>query len=259
MRKVALVGSDGFVGSAISQVFSNDKEIKLILINRENFDSFIGQTFDVLIEAACNSKKYLADNDPLNEIEMSVSHRLRTLTQFKANFHIHLSSVDVYEDLSKKELTKENINILKSSSNYGSHKLVAETLVKHYADNWLIFRLSGMVGKGLRKNPVYDILNDSKLFINENSKYQYISTKFVAKSILSIFNLGVQNEIFNVAGEGLISPKEIAKIFSKKINIGDNNNLEPRIVDIDCCKISKYIELPNTLDEIKDFKKACEA
>lgn len=256
MKKIALIGYEGFVGSAIFKIFSQDKNVEIIGINRKNFESYFGKKFDVLIEAGCNSKKYLADDDPVNELEKSVVHRLKTLTKFNADFHIHISSVDVYEDLSKKELTTESTQISSSSSNYGSHKLLAETLVQHYADDWLIFRLSGMVGAGLRKNPIYDILNDSELFINKHSQYQYISTSFVANAIYRIYNLGINNEIFNVAGQGLISPYEIATLFKKKIKISDQiQNLKPRIVDIDCNKISTHIDLPNSKDEIKEFIK----
>lgn len=256
MKKVALIGYEGFVGSAIFKIFSSDKNVEITGINRKNFESYFGKKFDLLIESGCNSKKYLADDDPVNELEQSVVHRLITLTKFNADFHIHISSVDVYEDLSRKELTTEDSIIITSSSNYGSHKLLAESLVQHYADNWLIFRLSGMIGSGLRKNPVFDILNNSELYINQHSQYQYISTSFVANTIYKIYKLGINNEIFNVAGKGLISPYEIAALLKKEIKTSNRiQNLEPRIVDIDCNKISTYVDLPNSADEIKEFAK----
>ena len=52
----------------------------------------------MVIEAACNAKKFLADDDPFSEFDLSVTHRLRTLRDFPTALHVHLSSVDVYAD-----------------------------------------------------------------------------------------------------------------------------------------------------------------
>lgn len=253
---VALIGALGFVGSALKAELSNEKNIVLSCITRKNYDEYIGKDYDLVIDAACNSKKYLADNDPVHEASSSIIHKLKTLTEIQSKFHIHISSVDVYEDLSNKNMTKEDTIISSSSSNYGAHKLAAEQLVKHYAQKWLIFRLSGMVGAEIRKNPVYDIINDIPIFINEHSKYQFMSTTFVAKNILAIYKKNIKNEIYNFAGDGLISPTEIAQIFNKKLLVGDESRKsQPRIVNIDCSKLSKIAKLESTKEVITSFKK----
>lgn len=253
-KTVAVVGSNGFVGSALCKKLSILDNINLISINKSNYNEYLGNSFDILIEAACNSKKYLADENPINEAKLSIIHRLKTLTDFNTKFHIHLSSVDVYHNLSIKEHTNENTEIISSSSNYGSHKLLSESLVKHYAKNWLIFRLSGMVGEGLRKNPVYDIMNNKPLFINPQSEYQYMSTNYVAESIIKIYETGIQNEIFNMAGAGLISPQKIAEIFNKNLIQNEESKTQPpRIVNIDCSKIAKFIKPQNTEEVIREF------
>jgi dTDP-4-dehydrorhamnose reductase len=252
---VALIGAQGFVGSALKTQLSNEKNLVLSCITRKNYDEHIGNDYDLVIDAACNSKKYLADNDPVHEASSSIIHKLKTLTEINSKFHIHISSVDVYEDLSIRNMTKEDSIISSSSSNYGAHKLAAEQLVKHYAQKWLIFRLSGMVGAEIRKNPVYDIINDIPIYINENSKYQFMSTKFVAKNILAIYKSKIKNQIYNFAGDGLISPTEIAKIFNKKLLVSDKSKTsEPRIVNIDCSKLSKIVTLEQTNDAISSFK-----
>jgi len=254
--KVAVIGSTGFVGSALCRLLSQRSNLDLYAINRSNFHDFRHIEFDVVIEAACNSKKYLADQDPITEAELSLLHRIETLTRYRAKFHIHLSSVDVYDDLSDLRRTQEDANIdISKCSHYGAHKVLAEELVKHYAPNWLIFRLSGMVGEGLRKNPVFDILNGGVVYIHPNSRYQYCNTDFVALAIWDIFERGVSGDTFNIAGKGTISPDEIYSIC--KSEDGSKVKYEggdlPRIVEVDTSKIEKFFIMPDSLKVVSDF------
>ena len=158
--RVTVIGANGFVGSAFVRLLQRRADIELITVTRENFDTAPVGHSDVVIEAACNSKKYLADRDPLAEFELSVTHRLKSLRRFPADLQLHISSVDVYGDLSSPATTTEATPPdLARVSSYGLHKLLAEQLVRHYSPAWLILRLAGMVGPGLRKNPVYDLLH----------------------------------------------------------------------------------------------------
>lgn len=256
VHKVAVIGSNGFVGSALCKHLQALDDVHLYGIHRGNFDEYRDVEFDVLIEAACNSKKYLADNDPLEEAESSLMHRIDTLTRFKSRFHIHISSVDVYHDLSDPLQTSEDsvIDIAKCS-HYGAHKLLAEDLVRHYADCWAIFRLSGMVGEGLRKNPVYDLIQGSELYINPHSKYQFIGTQDVARVIWEVYERGITQEIFNIAGKGMISPQEIhTELLGGGYGaIRYNGNDEPRVVNVNIDKIEKLVAMGYTHDAVSSF------
>ena len=192
----------------------------------------------------------------MQEAELSLVHRIRTLTAFKAKFHIHLSSVDVYDNLADPSSTAENAIIdISKCSHYGAHKLLAEALVKPYAPNWLIFRLSGMVGQGLRKNPVYDIRHGGKIFIHPQSRYQYCNTYDVATAIWEIYEKGISTEIFNIAGRGTISPSEIHSIH----NAENSSELQydgvelPRIVEVDTSKVEKIVKMQESGKAISDY------
>src|SRR5262245_41029769 len=124
--RVTLIGANGFVGSAFARLLSR-RGVELVPVTRHNYDDGGGTKSDVLIEAACNSKKYVAQSQPFKEFDDSVTHRLRTLRDYPAGFHLHLSSVDVYNDLSSPETTREDTVIdRKCCSHYGFHKLLAE-------------------------------------------------------------------------------------------------------------------------------------
>ncbi len=259
MRRVMVVGAQGFVGSAVVRRFSRT-DATLIPVTRQNYAQLRGTSCDVLVECACNSKKFLSDSDPRAEFELSVTHRLHSLCDFPAQYHIHVSSVDVYSDLDSPATTREDSPIDASrTSNYGLHKLLAEQLVRHYAQQWLIVRLAGMVGPGLRKNPVYDILHNMPLRIHPDSQYQFMHTDAVADAICQLFQAGVSGEILNVCGRGLISPREIAHIAGKPLNLTLEKAAQPRIVHVSTDKASRRIAIPDTRDAIEGFLREWQA
>lgn len=254
MNMVTIIGADGFVGSAFVRYLTT-QGISVTAVTLQNYADKTGKASQIVIEAGCNSKKYLADEEPKKEFDLSVAHRLRTLRDFPSDLHVHVSSVDVYHDLTSPETTNEDIAIdLVRISHYGLHKLMAEQLVRHYAPKWIIVRLAGMVGPGLKKNPIYDILHGHPLRIHPDSKYQFMSTDSVARTVWNLLDKKCQNEVFNICGQGLISPREVAKLADLTLELrGSFATSQPRIVDINTSKISAWENLPNTMETVSTF------
>lgn len=253
--RVTVIGARGFVGSAFVRHLKQCHSVELREVTRDTYTALANTPSDVVIDASCNSKKYLAEAEPKLDFELSVAHRIRTLSDFPTSFHIHISSVDVYGNLSSPDTTKE-LNAIDpvTQSHYGFHKLLAEHLVRHYGSRWLILRLAGMVGPGLRKNPVFDILNSMPLHIHPDSKYQYMLTDEVASIAMSLFDRGISGQIFNVCGAGTISPADVAVIAGKEICLtGQAGQAPPRIVDISIERIQRLTAITATRDCIERF------
>lgn len=253
--RVTLIGANGFVGSAFARLLQSCPNVQLVRVTRENFDSIPAAHSDVVIEAACNSKKFLAAENPATEFELSVTHRLKTLLRFPADLQVHISSVDVYSDLTSPATTREDSPVdFSKVSRYGFHKLLAEQLVRHYAPRWLILRLAGMVGPGLRKNPVFDILNGLPLRMHPDSRYQYMPTDDVARVAWNLIEKKVAGEIYNVCGDGLIPMREIARLAGRELNLSAlPPDATPRIVEASNEKIRKLFSIPKTADSIREF------
>jgi nucleoside-diphosphate-sugar epimerase len=253
--RVTVIGANGFVGSAFARLLKTRRGIELTPVTRETYAQFRGVESDVVIDAAGNSKKFLADQNPAAEFEASVTHRLRTLLDFPATLHLHLSSVDVYNDLSSPDTTREDTPVdLGRSSHYGAHKFLTEQLVRHYSSRWLIVRLGGMVGPGLRKNPVYDILHGEPLRIHPESQYQFLHTDDAARIAWDLAQAGAAFEAFNVCGEGLISPREISLLAGRSLNLKlVAADMQPRIVNVSVAKTGGVTSLPETRRTIEAF------
>jgi nucleoside-diphosphate-sugar epimerase len=257
LKRVVVIGAQGFVGSALVRHL-RQRPVDLIEVTRQNYPQQAGSRADVVIQAACNSKKYLADNDPVAEFDLSVAHCLRALRDFPAPLHVHISSVDVYADLADPNGNTEESPIdVARISHYGLHKLLAEELVRHYADCWLILRLAGMVGPGLRKNPVFDVLNHQPLRIHPDSQYQFAPTDIVAEGVWRLVEGGEVNQVFNLCGRGLVSPRQIADLAGRKLDLSLlGADARPRILDINISKVSRCFEMPLSLDAVRAFIEA---
>ena len=141
---------------------------------------------------------------------------LRALLDFPCGRYVYLSSIDVYPRVDDRRCNRETASIHPERlSRYGLHKYLAEQLVRGYAPRWLICRLGGMVGEGLYKNSVFDILSDQPLRVHADSQYQYIHTADVARIILSLAGRQSDNGVFNLCGDGCISLAQVAALAGK--------------------------------------------
>lgn len=248
---IYIIGGRGFIGSAITR-FCKEKSIPHEVIHRENYADFIGGACEILINANGNSKKYLVIEKPIEEFDASVRSVRETLEDFTAKTYVHLSSCDVYPDCSSPETTSENQEIdITQQSKYGFHKYLAEQCVQNNAKNWLILRMGGFVGPGIKKNPIFDILNDKPLWLDPESELQYMHTDHLAKILFTLLEMKQINQIFNVCGNGLLRLQSLIDHLGKSIEVMPDSELVTYNICID--KVSELVEIPNTEKTVFDF------
>lgn len=252
--KVVVIGANGFVGSAIV-AYLESININVESVNRDNFkQSQI--IYDICIDASGSSKKFVAEDNPDLDLLNSVVNCSKVLKYYNSKLHVHISSVDIYKKLDNPLYTIEDIaQNIPASTRYGFHKYITEEYVKKFSPKWLIFRLSGMVGRGLKKNPVFDLITGNTFWINPLSEFQYINTENVSRIVWEIINQGIFNQVFNVAGKGTVSFKKLASNYNLKINnTGVEKQMpEPRIVEVSTEKINRFVEVPSTKEELDKF------
>jgi nucleoside-diphosphate-sugar epimerase len=255
--KVGVIGGNGFLGSAFSRNLK-EKSIDYCVIEKDNYDDFVGGKFDLLINANGNSKKFLAAENPLLEFSSTVVSVQRSLLDFKYSMYVLCSTVDVYNNLRDPNFNHENVDIDRGGvSKYGLHKLLAEDLVRNYAKSWLIVRFGGFVGPGLKKNSIYDLVNNVPLRVNIDSAYQYLPTDFAADAVFQLALNKIEKEIFNLCGNGLVSLREVIETLFPAYQVkyyGDNPPVERYEINIG--KIIKETAVPDTKNSVFDFVKS---
>ena len=151
----ALIGCSGFVGSTLLRQahFS-------ALFRSTNIHEIDNREFDVVVCAGAPAQKWIANREPEDDrkkIESLISH-LRTIECKK---FILISTVDVFKaPIGVDESTPVDESGLHA---YGLHRRLLENFVEQHFPASLIIRLPGLVGPGLRKNVIFDFLNNNNL------------------------------------------------------------------------------------------------
>ncbi|SRR5579883_485349 len=151
----ALIGFTGYVGTTLQK-----QRHFGALYRSTNIADINGQSFDLVICAGAPAQKWLANREPEADrlkIEGLISH-LKSIT---CKTFVLISTVDVFKNpLGVDEDTSIEETDLHP---YGLHRHLLEKFVESYFANHLIVRLPGLVGPGLRKNVIFDFLNQNNL------------------------------------------------------------------------------------------------
>jgi len=249
-----IIGGKGLAGSAIVNLLKNKKE-EYEIIQKENKNDFFDKSCDVLIFANGNPLKYKANLDPFFDFHASVASVAEYVHKINFRLFVLLSTVNVYDKKNSEETTSENSVIDQTRlDTYGYHKLLAENYVKKNCKNYLIFRLPGLVGNNLLKNPAYDFIHkEKKVMISADSRLNFINTNKVAETILKIIQLKIQNEVFNLASSNSIQIKEIKKIIGYDTEYTPDSNKYIQNYEINVKKIQKYNNMTTSEEAIKEY------
>ncbi len=156
----ALIGFSGFVGSTLLK-----RAYFSALYRSTNIHEIENHEFDVVVCAGAPAQKWIANRNPAEDrqkIDSLIDH-LRTI---KCKTFILISTVDVFkEPIGVDESTPVDESGLHA---YGLHRRLLEKFVVQYFPSYLIVRLPGLVGPGLRKNVVFDFLNNNNLHAIES-------------------------------------------------------------------------------------------
>ena len=151
----ALIGYTGFVGSNL--VACHEFGTKF---NSKNIAEIEGQSFGLLVCAGAPAKKWYANLHP-DEDRETLDGLMAHLAKVKAERVVLISTVDVFRN---PYLADENTPVdMEGLNAYGLNRRRLELFVKEHFKNVLIVRLPGLVGRGLRKNILFDFHNDNEV------------------------------------------------------------------------------------------------
>lgn len=250
MKKLAIIGGKGMLGSDLVKYLS--QFFAVTSISKENYSQFVNHSFDIVVNSNGNSKRFWAIKNPLEDFYVSTVSVYKSLFDFKSTIYVYISSSDVYINHSSSVSTLEDqIQDSSKLSSYGLHKYLSEKIVENYCKSYIILRTSMLLGKNLKKGPIYDIINKNPLFISKASRLQMISTQEVANIITFLIDKKNENDVFNVGGKGIVDFKEIQTYFSIPINFQDKN--ETQIYEMNVSKLNKLFHLKSSEKYLQEF------
>ena len=237
---IGLVGYTGFVGSNLLQFYKIDE-----FYNSTNFSEAVNKSFKILFFCGIPAVKWYANKNPdedFNIIE-NIKNILKTI---KCEKIILISTIDVYENTNSK-FDEEYNCIYLNNHTYGKNRYLFEKFIKENFDNHHILRLPGLFGKGLKKNIIYDLINNNHIEnIPYNSSFQWYNLDRLKKDINLVINQDIK--VCNLFSEPL-ETKEVIRLFKKIYNkdyefniehYGNNHN------EIKYDTITKYSEIFNS-------------
>jgi dTDP-4-dehydrorhamnose reductase len=191
-----VIGHRGFVGSNLSRLLPD-----AVGVGRQEIGALAGESFRDIYCAAPQAKKWWANQNPEQD-RLEVDTLIKACRQLECTgSFILFSTVDVYDPpIGVDELCKP----CETSHPYGRHRLMLEKAVlDSFGSKSRITRLPALVGHGLKKNIIYDLLNNNNVEqINPNSSFQWFNLDHLPSIIDRVKGLD-NGQILNVASEPL--------------------------------------------------------
>lgn len=173
-----LIGSTGLIGSQLSRDMVFDAASNTVT------EAVVGE-FDLVVCAAPSGEKWRANERP--DIDrMAVEAVIDRLSTVRAQKLVLISTVDVYR--STNGSCEHGLQVGKEHP-YGFNRLTLENSCFQNFENVTVLRLGGLVGPGLKKNPVYDLANGNDLSrLNPESKLQFFPLENLHEFVRSSFS-----------------------------------------------------------------------
>ena len=207
IQNSALIGYTGFVGSHFNDLM--DFSYKY---NSKNSSDMCHQEFDLVVCAGFPAVVWFANQNP-DKDWADIQKLLNHLKTIKTKHFILISTVSVYpnpQNVSEFTPIDETQNLP-----YGKHRYLVEKWVQDHFSSVTILRLPGLYGKGLKKNVIFDLLNDNCLeMIQKESTLQYYNLSNIVKDMIKAQEHSIP--LLNLACEPIKHADLINKFFPHK-------------------------------------------
>ena len=234
-NKDCLIGYSGFIGKELQVQKKFD-----YLFNSKNISKIKNMTFNKVICCAAPGTKWLANLEPEKD-KKKIYLLINYLKTIKAETFILISTVDIFGK--KSDINEDSKPNSYRNNYYGKHRLLLENFVKKkFKKDFLIARISGIIGKFLKKNILFDLKHSKNLSqINLKSAFQYYPIQNLWKDIKLILKKKIK--VIHLNSEPILTSEIISLKFSK---FKECNNYKSKKVFYDMkSKYSKNIKKRN--------------
>lgn len=229
-----------------------DAKFRVTSIHKENYHTHVGSSFDILINANGNSKRFWANSHPVEDFIASTESVYKSIFDFTYDVYVYISTSDVYEDHTSPRYTEEDASIAPDKlTPYGLHKYFSELLIRKYIKNYLILRSSMILGSNLKKGPLYDVIHHEPLFVSRDSKLQMITTKSIVDIICTLIDKKITHDVFNMGGTGTFSFSGLERYMPGPHMYRED--AEKQLYEMNVAKILKLYPLKTSEEYLREF------
>jgi nucleoside-diphosphate-sugar epimerase len=196
--RAALIGHTGFVGGNLLREYPFAARY-----HSANIDAIAGAHFDLVVCAGAPAAKWKANQDPIAD-RANLGRLMAALDRVTARRFVLISTVDVYG----RAISVDEECPPSGASAYGRHRLELEQFVRERF-HALIVRLPALFGPGLKKNAVYDLINNNQIDkIDTRSVFQFYNVRHLWRDVR--IAAGARLPLIHLATEP-VSMSEVAR------------------------------------------------
>jgi nucleoside-diphosphate-sugar epimerase len=163
---LAVIGCTGFVGGTLCR----QADVTGAYHSR-NIEEIRGREFDTIVCAGAPGAKWKANQNPEADLA-NILRLIENLRAARANQFVLISTVDVYR--TPWRVDEETSIDRDTVEPYGKYRYLLELHVREIFPHATVIRLPGLFGTGLRKNFIFDLLNQNALHLTHHaSTFQF--------------------------------------------------------------------------------------
>ncbi len=221
MKKVTLLGKNGFIGHSV-----------LNHLQKKYDCQEEGNATDVLVNCAGFAIMHEARENPqkMRDAENITFDRI-CKTPFQHLIHIST----IYIEASP-------------SDNYSVIKKELEDRILGNFKNVTILRLASVLGRGLKKNVIFDLSHDFPLWVTPDSIYNYISSEETARIIEHLIENPIY-DIINVGAADSVKVSDVAFSLEKSPMYGNKRD----IVLMNVSKLQTFYKVKTSMEYVKEY------
>lgn len=148
-----LIGNTGYVGGTLLRQRHFDRHF-----NSSNIDQLPLTPCGLVVCSAAPAQKWIANREPSADLD-NIQRLISQLNRLDCEQFVLISTVDVFQSScgvdESSDIDEHDLHP------YGLHRRLLEKFVEERFPRHLIIRLPGLVGPDLRKNVIYDLLNNN--------------------------------------------------------------------------------------------------
>lgn len=243
MKKVLLIGGEGFIGSRFVELYSNEFECSTWDIKSDNNINLdvprekrnrIGGLpieYDIVIFLAARPNLRSLLQNPKDAFRTATMGLQNALKYYQDTRFVYISSSMVYGNWTKTSMSEEDNP--SPTNMYGTLKLLSEQIVKQYHNDYTIVRPSAVYGYGDNKKRV------TQMFINKIKKdepitlqgadnlFDFTHVDDVAQGLQLICKNNPKNQTYNITKGIARSLKFFTELLYEKLDKKPNYTIEP--------------------------------
>ncbi|MGN9843385.1 NAD-dependent epimerase/dehydratase family protein [Nonomuraea sp. H19] len=189
MARIAVLGARGFVGAALTTALRGVGH-EVAAVTRSTYaDHHRTGSYDVLVNAACPSRRYWAEHNPLDDHDETVRKTQELLQDWSWTLFVQVSSMSAR---------------VQPDTVYGRNRALAEQACE--TAGALIVRLGPMYGAGLTKGSLIDMLHDQPVYARGDSLQSFAPVEWCAKWIADHLD---QKGVWEIGARTSITLREV--------------------------------------------------